>query len=147
MRREPQNGVQKGVAESGNVSHKGPRVGTCWVCLRERKKGSLAVAGEMDRGEAGEVTRIQVTQGPRAVHGRYAKCPGSQWRDLNVVVTWHYLLLKKVILMVKGHAQIHWSISSLLALRSHVSSYLPRVMALGSFCFHLPKYYPSFRNA
>ena len=55
MRREPQNGVQKGVAESGNVSHKGPRVGTCWVCLRERKKGSLAVAGEMDRGEAGEV--------------------------------------------------------------------------------------------
>ena len=57
---------QKGVAESGNVSHKGPRVGTCLACLRERKKGSLAVADKMDRGEVGEVTRIQVTRGPRA---------------------------------------------------------------------------------
>ena len=70
-----------------------------------RREASLwlgSAVHRVDRGEAGEVTRIQVTQGPRAVHGRYAKCPGSQWRDLNVVVTWHYLLLKKVILMVKG---------------------------------------------
>lgn len=53
---------QKGVAESGNISCKGPKVGTCLVCLRERKKGSLAVADKMDRGVVGEVTGIQVTQ-------------------------------------------------------------------------------------
>lgn len=56
---------QRGVAESGNISRKGPKVGTCLMCLRERKKGSLAVADKMDRGEGGEVTRIQVTQSHR----------------------------------------------------------------------------------
>ena len=53
---------QKGVAESGNISCKSPKVGTCLVCLRERKKGSLTVADKMDRGEVGEVIGIQVTQ-------------------------------------------------------------------------------------
>ena len=52
-----------------------------------------------------------------------------------MVVTWHYLLLKKIILMVKGHAQTQWSISSLLALRSHVSSYLPKVMGIRLLLF------------
>jgi len=102
VRREPQNGAAERCCWEWKRLTQRSKGGHVLGCLRERKKGSRAVAGEMDRGEAGEVTRIQVTQGPRAVHGRYAKCPGSQWRDLNVVVTWHYLLLKKVILMVKG---------------------------------------------
>lgn len=43
---------------------------------------------------------MQSHRGQGQEHGCYAKCMGSQWRDWNLVVTWHYLLLKKIILMV-----------------------------------------------
>ena len=52
--------------------------------------------------------------------------------------------------MVKGHARTQWSISSLLALRSHVSSSTLAGQGVGIRLLLFPrlsKYYPSFRYA
>lgn len=54
--------------------------------------------GEIDCHEVGEVARTQIMQSHKIQgkgHGCHAKCTGGQWRDLNLVVTCHYLLCKR----------------------------------------------------